>query len=241
MAEALIVDNRAAMGDTPGLHALVIGIGRYPGLPEVGQQGKPHQFGLTSVDGPAVAAWRLSRTLQTPSTPPAGASWRQPLKTLRLLISPTITDLSRMPELVTTPAVLPNVAAVNATAAAWREDCERSEDEVALFYFTGHGLLHEGEDCLACADFGLSSAPGNVTLRGSFTLDSLFGALAGPRPGGWPIARRQFWFVDACRIRTSGATEGKIRQYGGAAQPARGGRYADGTCRPARHDAWWAV
>jgi hypothetical protein len=177
----------------PGLHALVIGISRYPHLPPQGGPPRGEQFGLCSVDGPALTAWRVAEKLRTL---PAGAAWVRPLKSLRLLLLPSNADCAAEPALAQWNGQVPDVITARQVAAAWQADCEASDNEVALFYFAGHGLRLD-VDCLVLAGFGENASAANPSLVGCCSVESLMQGMFARR--GWEMAREQFWFVDACR------------------------------------------
>ena len=202
----LVVDKD--LGDTPGLHAFVIGISQYPYLPSQNEPPRRAQFGLRSVDGPALSAWRLARMLKSP---PANASWVQPLRTLRVLLLPSAADaedpVAKAAKFDDWVGPVPDLATVRQVATAWQADCERSDREAALFYFAGHGLRLDA-DCLVLAGFGKDADEANPSLSGCCPLDKFMqGMFARP---GQAMAREQFWFVDACRTQINPELLGQV-------------------------------
>jgi len=193
--DALLVDNRAALGDEPGLHALVVGISAYPHLNPLGQPPLPQHLGLTQISGPALSAWRLAKTLQAP---PAGSRWPRPLKTLRLMVLPDQEDIAADPTLADHGTPEPTHANFATAAHAWRQDASEHRDGMTLLYFAGHGLQDgEGEDAMVLADFG---AGPDSSFSGCARVMNVFNGMVASRMRE-DIALTQFFFVDSCRLR----------------------------------------
>ena len=227
----LLVDNRATMHGVPGLHALIIGISDYPFLNGPGVPVPLHHFGLRKVDGPAYSAWKIAEALQTPSP---HAVLRRPLKTMRLLLAPSSADRAldpRLSAIQTTPPTVPQVALA---ASDWRRDCSDGDDEVALMFFAGHGLMSDFEKCLVCADFAENCTPDDPGLTGCGTFDSLLEGMGGPVPQ-MAIARQQAFFVDACLVPIDGVSPVAVQPP----RPLLGPRNSDG--RPPDNAGLWAT
>jgi hypothetical protein len=80
-------------------------------------------------------------------------------------------------------------------AAEWHEDACSNRDNIALFFFSGHGFQRSfAEDLILFEDFG-GVGP---ALRGAVSVDNLFRGMA-PRPGATEVARTQLFFIDASR------------------------------------------
>ena len=203
----LLVDRRKEMGAAPGLHALIVGIGQYLFLPDPGAPASVAQFRLTRVNGPAVSAFRLAAQLQ--ALPP-GAALVRPLKTLRLLLAPTAADRAAEPGLVNWNDPAPDLKTTRQAATDWRQDCQASDNEAALFFFAGHGLRFQGDDCLVLADFGEGATTDNMSLAQCVKRDRVMEAMSGPAQGEVAIARQQFWFVDACRNNVGDDRPGEV-------------------------------
>jgi hypothetical protein len=172
------------------LHALIVGVSAYPHLP--GGTGSPAEadYGMTQLSASAASAAELERWLRA-----AGDRLAVPLGTVRMLVSPSPGELARDPGLEGRPGG--GREDLRQAALAWREDCASDPENIALFYFAGHGLERSKRDMvMLCSDFGdLSGDP----LYNAVGLHNLyFGmALADERPR---MARTQLWFVDACRV-----------------------------------------
>ena len=169
----------------PSTYAFVIGVGGYRHLLD-GED--PH---------PAVLE-RVGRLGQLTSPPRSAIEFakflltvkdrlRAPLGSLEMLISPTPSE----------PNIVPNdMAADHATIdkireayVNWRARCDRNKDNIAIFYFCGHGV-EENEQYLLAEDFGENALS---PWLGSFAFDSTRRAFNDCR------TETQCFFVDACR------------------------------------------
>jgi hypothetical protein len=185
----LVFDGRAAVGNGPGLHALIVGVGAYPYLRDGAQPVADHwdmgQLSSTASSAHKVHGWLLQAHQQ--------GRLPVPLATCRLLLSPSPGE----PALagVGSPARLDNFSPA---VHAWRDDCKTNRDSVALFYFAGHGLQRSKEDAVLCLEE--FRKPGFGLLFHAAALADLRNGMS-PAPGFEQIARTQFYFFDACRIR----------------------------------------
>jgi len=171
----LLVNRRAKPGQ---VHALVIGVGSYTDL----DVARAKEFGLDA---------RLT------SPPRSAAAFAQfvvgtldsgrPLGTVDLYLSGAdriTTDLGTKTGIddATTPKV---VAAIK----SWAKRSRRHDDNVALFYFCGHGINRAGQQGLLLADFGKEPNP----FESAVELTSLQGAMGNGSPD------LQAFFIDTCR------------------------------------------
>ena len=172
----------------PGTHALVVGIGRYPWL--VGGKGKPRfaqHDGMGQLTSPPASARAFARwLLETYDNPDA------PLATLDLLLSDAkdqnFTGANGPVEIQ--PATFDNVFQA---ISAWAKQPSMDQD-LLLFFFSGHGISAALQTTLLCEDYGSNGAsPLNQAI--DFT-----GMVVGL---DWIAARRQCFFVDACRVATA--------------------------------------
>lgn len=169
-------------------HALVIGIGGYRHLvdgEDEREQVLENVAVLKQLTSPprsavAIAEWLVQH----------GQELRAPLGSLELLVSVAPGDAPALPAGVASGATRQNI---QDAYDAWRERCDRNSDNIALFYYCGHGL-EKVEHYLLAEDFGAS--PNNPWL-GAFAFDTTrlaFHACA---------ARTQCFFIDACRKLTA--------------------------------------
>jgi hypothetical protein len=126
-----------------------------------------------------------------------------PLITCRLLLSPLENELAKLPD-PGQGVLSATLESVLAAAAEWRMDAATRSDNVTLFYFAGHGFqTTHGSHILILADFG--DELGGL-LKNAIDAVRLIDGMA-PSSRFKHIARRQFYFLDACRMRASEAAQ----------------------------------
>jgi len=176
-------------GNLPSTHELIIGVGGYrhlQGGSDERQQVMENVGLLRQLTSPPRSAIAFAQHLLD-----IQADLRAPLGSIDLLISAAPEEPNPLPaHMAADPASLANI---RAAYAAWRERCNRHEDNLAVFYFCGHGL-EKTEQYLLAEDFGAD--PLNPWL-GAFAFDSTRLAFHGCR------AKTQCFFIDACRNITS--------------------------------------
>ena len=183
---ALVLNN---LSNRPQTHALVIGVGGYPHMPGGVDPRTQVQLDvgvLKQLTSPAPSAvfftqWLLDRS----------AAWRAPVGTVDLLVTPAPGQRAGRPATVRgTPATMANI---RQAYDAWKQRCDSHPDNIAVFYFCGHGL-EKSEQYLLAEDFG---ADPNNSWLGSFGFDSTRAAFHECK------ARTQCFFIDACRVLTT--------------------------------------
>jgi hypothetical protein len=124
---------REASGD-PGRHVLLVGVSAYRHL--AGGTGPPHgaHLGLGQLGSPAVSAVRLARWMLEEERNDV------PLQSLELLTSPPQELELGGRQLQIAAATTDNV---KAAFDRWYERCDGDEQNVAFFYFCGHGMAKE--------------------------------------------------------------------------------------------------
>lgn len=182
---ALVFDQ---IQDQPQLHAFIIGIGKYRHVSD-GEDPKMHTVmnigdlrQLTSPPRSALAIRDL--LLQTQ------AQWQVPLGSIELLLSPAPDD--SQPDGPNQNFEAATMANIKRAFADWVGRCDSHEDNIALFYFCGHGV-EKGDQFLLAEDFGAGLNPWDE----SFAFDAT--RLAFHRIK----AETQIFLVDACRKVTS--------------------------------------
>lgn len=186
---SLAFDEREKRKGQAGFHALIVGVSAYRYLPPAGSPPTPHSLGMTQLSSAALSAYKIYEwLLQNRETLSA------PLTTCRLLLAPTPAELEREPSLqCCAPATL---SAFLQAAQDWRTDVSTAPENVAFFYFAGHGVIRNRTDqILLLEDF--NDGVGSL-LRNSFDVNSLYHGMA-PSSRYPSIGRTQFYFIDACR------------------------------------------
>lgn len=185
----LVIDNRAALAGQPGLHAILVGVSDYEFLPNYDQPPDPTKLGFSKLSGPSLTVQALFNWLSAPATQLA-----QPLKTCRALTSPHREELRGLDRLRDVWAAKRQY--VVQALHDWRRDACDHRDSVTLLYYCGHGMQVAGEDVvLTFADF---LGP-YVTKLGNCAEFSNIKLGMTPCPDLPEVARKQFYFVDACR------------------------------------------
>ena len=178
----------------PSTHALIIGVGGYPHIAdgESPNSDVTDRFGnLKQLTSAPRSAARLAEWVVEHAD-----DWVAPLGSLDLLISPVANDNFVLPNNHDDSTVkLPTFDVVENAYLEWKKRCDRNQDNIALFYFCGHGGQKGATLYLLCQDFGASEA--NI-WRGSFDFTRSRDAFHACN------AERQFFFVDACRKLTLG-------------------------------------
>lgn len=160
----------------PQTHALVVGVSAYPHLRggrKIDDAPAEDTFGLKQLSSPSISAHALADWLQTRFNNPT-----TPLGSLDLLI----TDGGAING--------PTKAELKTAIRAWENRADRHEENIALFYYSGHGLSTRGELSLLASDFGDPTGP---KFENAIDFDALVTGME------WCKALHQVFFVDACR------------------------------------------
>jgi hypothetical protein len=182
-------------------HALMVGVSAYDYLtdaPAARNLPPGETFRLGQLRSAAASAWSFARWLADNYKPPDA-----PVATIRLLLSPSADEEAQVPGLKDRgPAVKPATREnVEDAVFAWRADCDKRQEDVAVLYAAGHGaMLSKDEGGLVLLqDFGQPNRP---MIANSLDVPSVRRGLAGPT-----TAQQQFFFIDACAVRPEVARE----------------------------------
>ena len=134
----------------PATHALVIGVGAYRHLLG-GYQAGPDHWGLGQLPGAAHSAATFVKWLQE-----RFHHVEAPLATIEHLITDGPGAALGSAE--------PTIQAISLAINAWRVRASSHPDNIAIFYFAGHGVLMGTETGLLAADFA-DPAFGNPMLQ----------------------------------------------------------------------------
>lgn len=178
------VHTNAVVG--PATHALVIGVGHYPHL--VGGEGAlyPDHSGMGQLSSPPISALRFATWLTESFRHP-----NKPLASVALLVS------DEQPVAFTNPLDGTRHAVEKATFAnveeavkAWKARADAHPEDLAIFYFCGHGIANGADLALLMSDFGADPAS---ALESALDFRRFHLGMEQCK------ARQQCFFVDACR------------------------------------------
>ena len=119
-----------------------------------------------------------------------------------LLLSPTAEEVASDKELFDSAHYKPaTYANFSSAALQWQQASSQDEDNIAYFFFVGHGLYDSSSDrqLLLLQDY---LAPNAHAWAHCFTVEDFHRAMA--RRTDTVRARRQFYFVDACQTVING-------------------------------------
>ena len=197
----LVVNNDIAGA---GVHALIVGVSDYLNLPEAGEPSSDETWKLNKLSSPALSAFKIFDFITT-------TGLRLPLKTVRLLLSPSPAEVQVEPRLANATPTRASRDAFSKLAGQWRKDASVNKDDMTFFYFAGHGTQRGSDDSvLMLEDFLTSAAP----LNECFEMHNVKSGMA-PTATRPDIARTQFYFIDACMDRNA-----KLRTFLNPTVPA---------------------
>jgi hypothetical protein len=179
-------------GRNIGIHALIIGVSDYmylPGDDDPAEGGG--KFGMKKLKTPAFGAFRFLEWLKQADRQGRLA---RPLVSYEIILAPspeerTSRGLSECEDDATTGHVIERIQ-------NWRERVASDLNNLAVFYFSGHGIQRDRDDAvLMLRDFAEPRAP---ILSKSISFFEVFNGMA-PSVDYPKMAETQFYFVDACR------------------------------------------
>jgi hypothetical protein len=175
----LLLDRSEA---TPQTHVLAIGVGTYRHLRGGEDPLLADDIDLVGrLESPRPSAIAFTTWVMTKLRNP-----RAQLGSVELLVSPSADG-------TTIPVDRPTIAAIKTAADDWVERCNQHPDNVAMFFFCGHGLGNVVTTLLLPEDFGASP---RRPLERAIDFDLTYEAM-----GRCCKARTQCFFIDACRGR----------------------------------------
>jgi hypothetical protein len=169
--------------DKPRLHAFIIGVGDYPHL----NGGDPTKLaadplGLSQVTTPRYTAPAIAKWLFTSYNNPTC-----PLGSVEVLVSPSASVFAPGGDVQVESATKQHI---KDAFGRWEKRCSAQSDDIALFYFCGHGLS-KTDQFLLPEDFGNPQLPNQWENCFNFS-----GMRVGMRKCA---AQTQLFFIDACR------------------------------------------
>jgi hypothetical protein len=183
-----------------GTHAIVIGVGRYPWLERGGAKPRfDKSEGMGQLTSPPASAREFANwLLHTYDNPDA------PLASVDLLLSDANSQQFKHGKKRTKidTAEFGNVAdAIDRWAAR-----AKHEEDLLMFFFSGHGISAGNQVTLLCEDFGSKSL---APMRHAIDFTAMHMGL------DRVASRCQCFFVDACRVGTSAILD-SFKSYGQA-------------------------
>jgi hypothetical protein len=173
----------------PSTHVLVIGIGDYPHLVKGSGPLSAYAAGMGQLSSPPVSARAFATWVIQKLDNPA-----RPLGSVALILSesqPTEFVNAKTAESFNVPAGTTDE--VEKAIADWADRCAANPDNLALFFFCGHGVAEGAVSALLMRDFG---AKKTNAFDGALNLGELLAAMATRLPN------RQLFVIDACRVST---------------------------------------
>ena len=182
----------AESGD-PCTHALVVGVSRYDYLPQTPDRTDEQGLGLAQATTPASSAMRFAEWLRDEYNQPEA-----PLGTIRLLLSVSDAEKQANAAIGAVEAEVPAPTAANVEEALtrWWHDSVTNRRHVTVLYISGHGIQTSKEGSIILLQDFKHPDDGPRLLRRAIDLQ---GVREGMSRGD--AARRQFYFIDSCRIR----------------------------------------
>lgn len=167
----------------PGVHALVIGVGRYPFLKGGGSL-PTYPTMMGQLDAAPKSALAFSDWVRTKLH-----IANKPLRRLDVLASPCYPVIDHQGLNVTIDA--PTLQNVAQAVRDWKQHADANEDNVTVLYFCGHGLSVGEDEALLLEGFG-DMATGDH-LQEAFSPSGLITGMQSCK------ATLQVFFFDACR------------------------------------------
>lgn len=177
----------------PGVHVLVIGVGRYPHLIG-GEPGKlaNKPLGLKQLSSPPLSASKILEWCLAPTLAADAVGFENPdcpLASVEALVSSSspVSIATPTGTIEPEPATLENI---DAAFALWLDRMRSNDDNVGFFYFCGHGIM-VADHYLLAEDFGKNN---NRPWERAFDISDTIRAVEREVRGG------VFFLIDACRM-----------------------------------------
>ena len=174
----------------PGMHALIIGVGKYPHLIEGGGELAAKPLGLGQLTSPPLSAahlidWCLGRL---PGRLAGYTNAALPLASVEAVVSaPTPLQVNNGQGVVTVETA--TLANVQAAFKAWLARLKQDSNNIGIFYFCGHGIAVP-DQYLLLEDFGIDS---------DHPWDRAFDFANTIRAVERDVKGAVYFFIDACR------------------------------------------
>lgn len=190
-AVTLIRDYRQTLAPGPKVHVFIAGVSEYVYLPAAGKHASSATFGLRKLTSAARSAFEFFQWVDENRN-----NLVAPVATIRLLLSPSQTELGAEPAMRQLNVNRCTRAEFERAYREWRAVLQPGD--LALFYFSGHGAHRSRRDGLLLFEDFNPDRNGNI-LAGAAEVNNLIDALA-PSPSQRQTASRQVFFIDSCRV-----------------------------------------
>lgn len=169
----------------PGTHVFIVGVGTYPHLQD--GDGNPTQqpMGMGQLTSPPLSALKVLEWVDKDLNNPVA-----PLKSIEVLVSQPA--LANYTDKYGETSVIDSATLSNfvKSAQAWFDRASSNPNNVAIFYFCGHGLGDGLNSQLLLADYGSENKP----LRHAINFSAFRLSMGACK------ASKQLFLLDACRV-----------------------------------------
>lgn len=180
----------------PGIHALIVGVSRYPYLPLASDdlleaRDETYTLGLSQLTSAATSGFLMHEWLLD-----HGTTLTLPLLTCRTLLAPSEQEVAAVAD---SPFDFGDAELQTflAAAKAWRQELTSNPESIGFFYFAGHGFQRKRDDHVLLLQ-GQGREEGG-RLSQAIEVSRLISGMA-PSEERPDIALRQIYFFDACRL-----------------------------------------
>ena len=198
----LVFENNGLLAHSPQTHVFIIGVGHYrygkggsePVTPDgdyIGQLTSP------PVSARALADWFI-RDFNNAARPLGSVALLLSEQAVASTYTPPQTALVPAPQAYRVPVA--DHAQVTAAALAWIERLKHNKDNMAVFYFCGHGMTWNSNTTMLLRDFGQDS---NNPIAEAIAVDQVVETMK-----NCPAIYQAF-FIDCCRTRQDDLLEGQ--------------------------------
>jgi hypothetical protein len=175
-----------------GIHALIVGISDYTYLPGDDDPARGGaKFGMKKLKAPSFGAFRF---LQWLNKADEESRLVQPLASYDVVLAPSADErnVAGLAECIDDASTTSFIR----KTWEWRERVATNSTNVAVFYFSGHGIQRNKDDAvLMLQDF---AKPQGAILDNAVSFFDIFSGMA-PSDDFRQMGMTQFYFVDACR------------------------------------------
>lgn len=176
---------RLSSDEGPGTHVFIVGVGMYPHLKDGTGRPTPQPMGMGQLTSPPLSALKVLEWIDKELNNP-----NAPIKSIEVLISqPTPANYTDKDGFT---AIIGDATFANfeVSAKAWFDRASSNVENVAIFYFCGHGLGDGVNSHLLMSDYGSTNRP----LRHAVNFPAFRLAMGACK------ATKQLFLLDACRV-----------------------------------------